>query len=335
MDIITHIALGACMGEAMLGKKIGKKAMLWGALAHSFPDIDVVSALWLDTPAGLLAHRGITHSITGAIITTILFSWIAMKIDDRKVKPTRWITFFLIVVLLHPLIDAFNSYGVGWFEPFNNYRVSFNTIYVADPIFSAAPVFAAIALVFIHPKSMLRKVWWRVAFLVTGIYLVTCVTNKAVVDHQVKRALKQQEISYNRYFTTPAPFQNLLWYVVAANDSGFYVGYRSVFDRSDKIAFHFHSAGKYLLANYTSQRELDLLTRFSQQWYTIEQWHDTLVFNDLRFGQIAGWYDTSAHFSFHYYLGDSLDNKLVMQRGRIKGWTNPAINSFFRRIAGN
>lgn len=336
MDIVTHIAVGACMGEAVLGKRIGKKAMLWGAIAHSFPDVDVVSALWLDTPHELLAHRGITHSIAGGIAIIILLSWIAIRLNaDQKIKKSNWIFFFSLAVLLHPFIDAFNSYGVGWFEPFSNYRVSFNAVYVADPLFSIVPVFAAVALVFIHPKSMLRKVWWRVAFIVTGIYLVTCVADKAIVEHDVKKALKQQNISYNRYFTTPAPFQNMLWYVVAGNDSGYYVGYRSVFDRSGAIAFHYFPANEYLLSGYNNQQELELLKRFSQQWYTVEKWNDTIVFNDLRFGQIAGWYDSAAHFTFHYFLGGSPDNRLVMQRGRLKGWNRQSINRFFRRIAGN
>jgi len=37
MDSLTHITLGACLGEAFAGKKIGKKAMLWGILAVSTP----------------------------------------------------------------------------------------------------------------------------------------------------------------------------------------------------------------------------------------------------------------------------------------------------------
>jgi hypothetical protein len=40
MDSITHIAVGACIGEVFAGKKIGKKAMWLGAAANSLPDID-------------------------------------------------------------------------------------------------------------------------------------------------------------------------------------------------------------------------------------------------------------------------------------------------------
>ena len=47
MDSLTHIALGACIGEAFFERGFGKKAMIWGALAQSIPDIDFVASLWL------------------------------------------------------------------------------------------------------------------------------------------------------------------------------------------------------------------------------------------------------------------------------------------------
>jgi inner membrane protein len=56
------------MGEAFAGKTVGRKAMLWGALAQSFPDIDFLASSWLDTTSNLLAHRGFTHSILCCII---------------------------------------------------------------------------------------------------------------------------------------------------------------------------------------------------------------------------------------------------------------------------
>ncbi|HLP38350.1 metal-dependent hydrolase, partial [Lacibacter sp.] len=67
MDSITHIALGACIGEAFFEKGFGKKAMLWGALAQSIPDIDFVASFWMGTADDLLAHRGFTHSLLFAV----------------------------------------------------------------------------------------------------------------------------------------------------------------------------------------------------------------------------------------------------------------------------
>jgi len=77
------------------------------------------------------------------------------------------------------------------------------------------------------------------------------------------------------------------------------------------------------------------LIRFSQQFYTMEQWNDTLVFNDLRFGQVIGWADPKEKFAFHYYLKPDADNRLVVQRGRFAKWDKEAVKKLFQRIRGN
>ena len=41
MDSLTQIVLGAAVGEVTLGKKIGNKAQLIGAIAGTLPDLDV------------------------------------------------------------------------------------------------------------------------------------------------------------------------------------------------------------------------------------------------------------------------------------------------------
>ena len=75
--------------------------------------------------------------------------------------------------------------------------------------------------------------------------------------------------------------------------------------------------------------------RFSQQFYTVEQWQDTLVFNDLRFGQIIGWQNPKEKFAFHFFLQHPNDNKLVVQRGRFAKWDWAAAKAFWKRIEGN
>ena len=71
----------------------------------------------------------------------------------------------------------------------------------------------------------------------SALYLIYCLFNKANINSDVKDILQKQQISYSRYFTSPAPFQNWLWYIVAGNDSGYHVGFRSVFDQNKNINF--------------------------------------------------------------------------------------------------
>ncbi len=336
MDSLTHIALGACIGEAFFGRVIGKKAMLWGALAQSVPDIDFVAAFWMSPADNLLSHRGFTHSILFALIVTPFLSLLAERWHrPHNISIKRWILFFALLIFIHIFLDAFNNYGVGWFEPFSHYRISFNTIYVADPFFSVWPGIAFVALLFLKRRNHKRKYWWRFAIIMSSLYLCYSITNKIKIDSDVKQIVRHQKIHYTKYFTTPTALNNWLWYVVMGNDSGFYVGFRSVFDTKKEIDFEFFPRNNSLLAPVHNHEDLQKLIRFSKGFYTAEKWNDTLVFNDLRFGQIIGWHNTKEKFVFHYFLQHSADNRLVVQRGRFAKWNWEIMKSLFKRIEGN
>ena len=336
MDSLTHIALGACMGEAFAGKKLGKKAMLWGALAHSFPDIDFIASFWMNTTGALLAHRGLTHSLLFCILIAPLFALAAKRWHKPyKIGFNRWLLFFLLAILSHIFIDAFNNYGVGWFEPFSHQRISFNAIYVADPFFSIWPFIALIALLITKKNNAVRKKWWLAGLGLSTVYLAYCLFNKANINRDVKDILRQEHIAYSSYFTTPAPLQNWLWFVVAGDSNGYHIGYRSVFDSKKEITFQYFLRNDSLLAPVKNHADVQQLVRFSQHLYTVENRNDTLEFNDLRFGQANGWENPTAYFAFHYFLQYPAQNKLVVQRGRFQGWTWQTIQSLAERIKGN
>lgn len=104
MDSLSQIVLGAAVGEIILGKKIGNRAMLWGAVAGTIPDLDVVSNLWLDELSGLAAHRGISHSISFAIVGSVLCGYIVDKMYGSPYHRTvtigaRYLLFLAIIIL--------------------------------------------------------------------------------------------------------------------------------------------------------------------------------------------------------------------------------------------
>ena len=67
MDSLTQIVLGAAVGEVCLGKKLGNKAMVWGAVAGTIPDLDILGNLFMTELGALAFHRGISHSIFFAV----------------------------------------------------------------------------------------------------------------------------------------------------------------------------------------------------------------------------------------------------------------------------
>jgi inner membrane protein len=344
----------------LAGKKLGKKALLIGAIAGNLPDIDFVASFWLDSAREVWFHRGITHSLLFVVVISLLLAWVARRVDrsgragrvDGSAAMTfkQWWLFFGVELLVHIFIDAFNAYGTGWFEPFSSYRVTFNVLFVADPLYSCPLGIAFLALLILRRDSPARKRWARFGLVLSSVYLCYCLVNKWRIDRVVERQLRQQGIPYDRYFTTPTPLNSLLWYVVAADSNGDeHTGYRSVFDASGRpIVFRLRPGGDSLLqargdgvargdgwAPLRDHRDVGYLLRFAQGYYTVERWGDTLVFNVPRFGEIRGWDDPGARFVFHYFLNDPGHNGLVVQRGRLAGWDRKAWRDFIRRIAGD
>ncbi|HWB91011.1 MAG TPA: metal-dependent hydrolase [Puia sp.] len=335
MDSLTHIVLGAAIGEVMFGRRLGKKALLIGAIANSLPDIDFIAAFWLPTARDVWAHRGITHSFLFVLVMTPLLSWLAARIWPRTTMTRlNWWLFIGAELLTHLFIDAFNAYGTGWFEPFNHHRVAFHVLFVADPFFSVWLAIAFVAVVVLRPNHPARKKWAWAGLALSGLYLCYAITNKIRIDTRAKADLARQHLSYTRYLSTPTPLNDWLWYIVAQDSGGFYTGYRSVFDHRP-IQFRFQPRNAGLLQPYRPHRDVRYLTRFSQGFYTVEKWGDTTVFNDLRFGEMRGWDDPKARFVFHYYLQYPQANEIVVQRGRFAGWNWHTVRAMVRRIEGN
>lgn len=309
--------------------------MIWGALAQSAPDIDFLAALWLSPAENLLAHRGFTHSLLFIAIITPLFALSAMRLHrPHNIALKKWLFFFGTQGLIHIGLDGFNAYGVGWLEPFNHHRFSFNVLFVADPLFSIWPAIALAALIILRTGNKQRVLWWVSGLMATAAYMIYAVSNKIYIDRAVDKALKQDHIITEHVLTTPTPFNNWLWYIVAPAKKGYYIGYRSVFDTQPGIDFHFVSRNDSLLRGVADHESLQHLLKFSQGYYTVSYDNDTLLFNDLRFGQILGWKYPDQKFTFHYYLQHPADNKFVVQRGRFEKWNAQEIKDFLIRIKG-
>lgn len=84
MDSITQIVLGAACGEAVLGKKVGNRAMLWGAAGGTIPDLDVLANLFTDEISALAFHRGFMHSLLFAVIAPPFLGWLVHRLYETE-----------------------------------------------------------------------------------------------------------------------------------------------------------------------------------------------------------------------------------------------------------
>jgi inner membrane protein len=335
MDSLTHIVLGACIGEALLDKNAGRKAILWGALAQSVPDIDFIAGMWMPVSTELLAHRGITHSFLFAGFISFFLALVAARWHKAEpISLKKWFWFFLIEIGCHLLLDAMNNYGIGWFEPFSDRRISFNVIYVADPLFTIVPAIAFGFLLFLKSDHRHRLKWARMGITASAIYMIFALWNKYKIEHAVLDSISKNYPGTLNHFTTPTLLNNLLWFVVIEDSMGYKVGYKSVFDKKKGLALSYFPKNEAYLSPIADHEEVMELKKFSQGLYTVEQWKDTLVFNDLRFGQINGWYNPQSRFAFHYYLSHPKDNELIVQRGRMAGVNLESAKVMWNRMMG-
>lgn len=334
MDSLTHTVLGACLGEAIAGKKLGKKAMLFGALINNFPDVDVLASPFVEPAHNLLVHRGITHSLLACTLLTFFFAWLFSRLFRKDgLSMQRWLMLMGSGLFLHILMDAFTSYGTGWFEPFSSYRVSFNTLFIIDPFFLLPLLIGAIVLLIKKRTSETRLRTAQIVLWISFIYLGLTIGIKLIVDHKVKNDLALQNVPHNDYMSTPTPLNNILWYIVARNNDSCRLSYYSLFDKAGPLEYQAIPRREELLRDVEHSPEVRDLVQFSKSYYSVSKTDSSVLFSDIRFGQIGGWYDTNAVFVFNFDIMHR-NSSTHIQQGRIRSVGSKPLEELLKRIKG-
>ncbi|MCH8485669.1 MAG: metal-dependent hydrolase [Candidatus Cyclonatronum sp.] len=325
MDSLTHILLGAAIGEAVLGRYAGKKAMLWGAVAATAPDIDVLAGAFMSDLDKLIFHRGITHSLLFIIATSPLYGWLINRIHRNHKHTANWQQWTLLVFLAqltHTLLDSFTSYGTQLFLPFIPDAIALSTISVIDPLFTL-PLLIGVSWLLIARTDHRRRLYISTAaiFLATA-YLAFTVVNKTQVERAFHAAFKQQGYEAAKTDIKPTLFNNLLWRGIAQlrGEDRYVVGYFSVIDGQQVIALEEVEGNHHLLAPYHGKSPVQRLRWVSEGFYKIEETETGFLFNDLRFGRVAEFSDeVSSPYAFSYTLSRSeTDTDFVVERIRLR-----------------
>ncbi|MGB3143234.1 MAG: metal-dependent hydrolase [Maribacter sp.] len=207
MDSLTQIVLGAAVGEAVLGKKVGNKAMLYGAIAGTIPDLDVIARYLVDTVTATEWHRGFSHSIVFSVLFAPLFGWLVWKINaksDASWKDWSWLMFWGLFT--HPLLDAFTTWGTQLFWPLET-RLAFQSIFVIDPLYTL-PFLGCLILVFFQKRATKkRKRYLHLGFILSTSYLLITLILKGIAFQRFENALQREGIAYTQLNTRPAPFK--------------------------------------------------------------------------------------------------------------------------------
>lgn len=333
MDSLTQFVLGAAVGDVVAGKKAGKKAMLWGAVGGTIPDLDVLLNLFYDEPRSLLLHRGFSHSVFFAFLAAPLLGYFFSKVD-RSLSRRDWMLLFFWAIFTHPLLDVFTGYGTGLFVPLWDYRIQFDTIFIIDPVYTL-PLFVAFVWLLLKAKPLSRRrPISAVALVVSNCYLLITVFVKLWVLGKVNEELTRQHVAAEKKLVAPAAFTTFLWSVVVKEGDHFLAGYYSLFG-DETIEFRRIPAQHRLLEELDKYPETAMLVKFAKGFFVLERNGDNFIFNDLRFGTAQGWDVPDAGYIFSFELKPHGDRLEVGRNEpeRAIGWEDLA--RLFDRTFGN
>jgi inner membrane protein len=290
MDTLTQIALGAAVGEAVMGRQIGRKALLWGGLFGTIPDLDVFVPLG-NAVMDFTYHRAASHSLFVLALLTPLLVWLVNRIHPQHRDLTkRWAFMIYAVFVTHVLLDSLTTYGTQIFWPIDNTPVALSTIFIIDPLYTLPLLVGIIAALISREHG---RAWNSVGLALSTLYLGWTAGAKLSVDAQVADALQQQQIEHRAVFTTPAPFNSLLWRAVVMDENGYYEGYYSVLDDDNAIAFRHYPSDNSLLAGLEEDWNTRRLQWFTRGFYSVRKEGNQVVISDLRMG-----YEPDYVFSF-------------------------------------
>jgi len=206
MDPITHVLLGASLGYAAFGKKLGRTAALAGGLAAFVPDADVFIRSASDPLLAIEYHRGFTHALVFAPVGAALVAslWVLRR-RWRSQALTLWLC-CLVAYVSHCLLDAATSYGTQLLWPFRDIRSGWDLISIIDPIFTLVLLAGLLgALVLKKQRFAMLALAFCAGYLVLG----------GVQHARASAAQKQLAVrrghSFERLEVMPTLANNLVW----------------------------------------------------------------------------------------------------------------------------
>ncbi len=296
MDSVTQAVLGAGIQGALLGRAQGRRALFYGAALATVPDLDVL-VRYPDPVSLMTYHRGFSHSLFVLTGLALLLTWLIRRYwpqapySGRRLFLTLW-----LVLVTHPLLDAFTVYGTQLFWPLASIPESWSAVFIIDPVYTVPLLLAA---VYATAVGMTRNAgrYLAGALVFSTAYLGFGLAGRIAAEHRVRDAMQAQGVAVTEVRAMPMPLNTLLWRVIAKTPDGHY--YEAVSSWFDRAAPEWLrqplnlDAGQALAGVPLHER----LRWFTDDWLRYDVMGDALVVTDLRMG-MAG------HYNFRFKMAE-------------------------------
>ena len=140
MDSLTQAVLGAALQGAVLGRIQGRRSLLYGAALGTLPDLDVLIR-YADPVSQMTYHRGFSHSLFVLTALAAALAWLVSAVarrrwPDKGYRLPRVFLAFWLVLVTHPILDAFTVYGTQLFWPLHLTPQSWAAVFIIDPVYT-------------------------------------------------------------------------------------------------------------------------------------------------------------------------------------------------------
>lgn len=277
MDSITQAALGATIAGTVAGRALGRSVLVIGAALGTLPDLDVVID-YGTAVANFTQHRGFTHSLFILVPLSVLLAWVLWR---RKpvISYRRWLLLTGLILVTHPLLDIFTTYGTQLFWPLGP-PIALHSVFIIDPLYTL-PLLLAIACFLVNPAAPRRLM---AGLGVSTLYLGWTLLAQQMIASRVEPALAEAGLSDAPRMVQPMPFNTILWRVTAISDDRRVEIVTGFLDGDAPLTLEEFPRDPVLAEQAQALEEGQRLEWFTQGFLHYEQVDGLLLATDVRLG---------------------------------------------------
>jgi inner membrane protein len=328
MDSLTQIALGSAVSVAVMGRRTALwKAALWGAIAGTLPDLDVV--IDHGNPVlNMVRHRAESHSLFYLTLFAPLLALVAAKLHGEMALFKRWWLAIWLVLVTHPLLDNMTVYGTQLLMPFTDHPFAIGSVFIIDPAYTLPLVIGVVAALRLKNDRGLK--WNAVALALSTAYLAWGVLAQYHVTTIARAAMPAPDIAADNLLVTPTPFNSVLWRLVATTPDQYFEGYYSLLDPEPTVRWTAHPRGAELISQHGEVDAVARIAAFSQGFFKMQTSANPghVLLTDLRMGQ-----EPSYTFSFELGKPGEVGTAPIQQR-RMRADLGEALPWLWQRLLG-
>lgn len=279
MDSLSQLVLGAACGVAVMGRRTAVwKAALWGGIAGTLPDLDVLYDFG-NAVSNMTYHRSASHSLIVLTLFAPLLSCLPAWLHKERALFKHWLLATWLALITHPLLDTFTIYGTQLLWPLTEHPFGIGSMFIVDPIYTLPLLIGVIfALSF---KQFTGLKWNAIALSFSCVYLAWSVGAQAHIERMVRAQVGENA----KFFVTPAPLNTIVWRIVVMGEQSYSEGFYSLMDKSGSIKLDRFDHQPALINDLKGNWAAERMAWFTHGFYSLRDVKGEAVLSDLRMGQ--------------------------------------------------